>query len=40
MQATTEQLYSGRDKFEFDQGHMTIDQPVTMLIWLSESLDI
>ena len=40
MRATTAQLYPGRDTFEFDQGHMTKNQPITVLILLSESLDI
>ena len=38
--ATTAQLYPGRDTFEFDQGHMTKNQPVAVLILLSESLAI
>ena len=40
MQATTAQLYPGRDTFEFDQGHATKNHPVTVLILLSESLAI
>ena len=40
MQATTAQLYPGRDTFEFDQGHVTKNQPITVLILLSESLAI
>ena len=28
------QLYPGRDTFEFDQGHMTKNQPITVLILL------
>ena len=39
-QATTVQLYPGRDTFEFDQGHVTKNQPVTMLVMLSEILGI
>ena len=38
VQATTAQLYPGRDTFEFDQGHVTKNQPITVLILLSESL--
>ena len=38
MWATTVQLYPGRDTFEFDQGHVTKNQPITVLILLSESL--
>ena len=34
MQATTAQLYPGRDTFEFDQGHETKNQPITVLILL------
>ena len=37
VQATTVQLYPGRDTFEFDQVHMTKNQPITVLILLSES---
>ena len=33
-------LYPGRDTFEFDEGHMTKNQPITVLILLSESLGI
>ena len=40
MRATTVQLYPGRDTFEFDQGHVTKNQPITVLILLSESLAI
>ena len=36
--ATTAQLYPGRDTFEFDQGHVTKNQPTTVLVLLSESL--
>ena len=38
--ATTTQLYPSRDTFEFDQGHVTKNQPVTVSVLLSESLDI
>ena len=38
--ATTAQLYPGRDTFEFDQGHVTKNQPITMLVLLSESRGI
>ena len=40
VRATTAQLYSGRDTFEFDQGHVTKNQPIMVLILLSESLAI
>ena len=40
VRATTAQLFPGRDTFEFDQGHVTKNQPITMLILLSESLAI
>ena len=30
--ATTAQLYPGRDTFEFDQGHVTKNQPITVLV--------
>ena len=33
--ATTAQLYPGRDTFEFGQGHVTKNQPVTVLILVS-----
>ena len=36
----TAQLYPGRDTFEFDQEHMTKNQPITVLVLLSESLGI
>ena len=39
-QTTIAQLYPGQDTFEFDQGHMTKNQPIAMLILLSESLGI
>ena len=38
--ATTAQSYSGQDTFEFDQGHVTKNQPITVLVLLSESLGI
>ena len=28
--ATTAQLYPSRDTFEFDQGHVTTNQPITL----------
>ena len=34
--ATTAQLCPGRDTFEFDQGHVTKNQPITVLVLLSE----
>ena len=40
MRATTVQLYPGRDTFEFGQGHVTKNQPMTVPILLSESLAI
>ena len=40
MRATTAQLYPGQDTFEFSQRHMTKNQPITVLILLSESLAI
>ena len=40
MRATTKQLYHSRNTFEFDQGHVTKNQPITVLILLSESLAI
>ena len=36
--ATTAQLHSSRGIFEFDQGHMTKNQPITVLVLMSESL--
>ena len=36
--ATTEELYPGRDTFVFDQGHVTKNQPITVFVLLSESL--
>ena len=38
--ATTAQLYPRYNTFEFDQGHLTKNQPITVLILLSESLAI
>ena len=40
MRATIAQLYPGRDTFEFDQGHVIKNRPITVLILLSESLAI
>ena len=40
VRAATAQLYPGRDTFEFDQRHATKNQPITVLILLSESLAI
>ena len=40
MRATTAQLYPGWATFEFDQMHVTMNQPITVLILLSESLAI
>ena len=37
-QATTAQLYPARDTFEFGQGHVTNNQPITVLVLLGESL--
>ena len=34
---TTAQLYPSRDTNEFDQGNVTKNQPITVLILLSES---
>ena len=39
-QATTAQLYPGWDTFEFDQGHVTKNQPIAVLVLLSASLGI
>ena len=33
-------LYPGRDTFEFDQSHVTENQPITVLVLLRESLGI
>ena len=38
--AITAQLYPGRDAFEFDQGHLTKNQPITELILPSGILAI
>ena len=35
--ATTAQLHPGHNRFEFDQGHVTKNQPITVLVLLSES---
>ena len=40
MRATAAQLYPGWDTFEFDQGCVTKNQPITVQILLSESLAI
>jgi len=40
VRETTAQLHPGRDTFEFDQGHVTKNQPITELILSSESLAI
>ena len=40
LQATTAQLYPGRDTFDFDHGHVTKNQPITVFILVSESLAI
>ena len=37
---TTAQLYPSRDTFEFDQGHLTKNRPITVLVLLSESLGV
>ena len=37
VQAATAQLYPGRDTFGFDQGHVTKNEPITVLILASES---
>jgi len=39
-QAATVQLYASRDTFEFDQEHVTKNQPITVFVLLSESLVI
>ena len=36
----TPQWYPGRDTFEFDQGHVTKNQPIPVLVLLGESLGI
>ncbi len=38
MRATTAQLYPGRDTLEFDQGHVTKNRPIAVLILLNESV--
>ena len=38
--ATTAQFYPGRDPFEFDQWYVTKNQPITVLVLLSESRGI
>ena len=38
--ATTAELYPGWDTFVFDQGHVTKNQPIKVLVLLSESLGI
>ena len=40
VRATTALLYPSRDTFEFDQGQVTKNQPITVLILVSESLAI
>ena len=40
VRATTAQLCPGRDTFEFDQGHVTKNQPITVLILLSEFISV
>jgi len=40
VRATIAQLYPGRYTFEFDQGHVTKNQPIADLILPSESLAI
>ena len=40
VRATTAQLYPDRDTFDFDEGHVTKNQPITMFVLLSESLGI
>ena len=34
------QVYPSWDTFEFDQGQVNKNQPITMLVLLTESLDI
>jgi len=36
---TTAQLYPGRDTFEFEQGHVTKNQPITELIFPREEAE-
>ena len=40
QRTTTAQLYPGRDRLEFEQGHVTKNQPITVLVLLSERLHI
>lgn len=40
VQATTPELYPGWDTLEFDQGHMAKNQPIIVLVLLSESLGV
>ena len=40
VRVTNAQLYPSRDTFEFDQGHVTKNQPITELMLSSESLAI
>ena len=32
--ATTVEVYPGRGTFEFDQGHLTKNQPITVLVFI------
>ena len=36
--ATTAELYPSRDTFEFDQGHLTKNQPINVLVLMSDIL--
>jgi len=38
--ASTVESYPGQDTFEFDQRQVNNNQPITMLVLLSESLGI
>ena len=38
--ATTAQFFPSQDTFELDQGHVTENQPITVLVLLTESLGI
>ena len=40
MRATTAQLYPGQDTSKFDKGHVTKNQLITVLVLLSESLEL
>ena len=40
VRATTAQLHGGRDTFEFEQGHVTKNPPIAVLVLLRESLGI